>query len=258
MNTPTLVELLKAGSHFGHQKSKRHPNMERFIYTTRNNVSIIDLESTQTGLEAAGKALSELAAAGKTILFVGTKNQASALVEQYAKSCGMPYVNSRWLGGFLTNFDNVVEVPKKLAKLKADRESGELKKYTKKEQLEFDREITRLDAIVGGVEGMDKLPDAVFIVDLREEKTALREALQLKIPVFAVCDSNTDPMAIEYPIPANDDAIRSIDLILNYSAQAISAGSGKKASSAEPSVDAAAEQPAQETPAAEATTEDKN
>ena len=224
MKTPELVDMLKSGVHFGHQKSKRHPNMESYIFTTRNNVNIIDLEQTEELLGKAMEAAKQLAAAGKTILFVGTKNQASAIVKKYAEECGMPFVENRWLGGTLTNFDNVIQVPRKLTKLKKDQESGELGKYTKKEQLEFSREIEKLTETVGGLETLEKLPDAVFIVDLREEKTAMREAVQMKIPVLAVCDTNVDPLHVEYTIPANDDAVKSIELLVGAMASAVTEG----------------------------------
>lgn len=228
MSIPTLADLLKSGVHFGHQKSKRHPNMAKYVYGDRNNVSIIDLEKTATKLEEALKVAKDLASQGKTILFVGTKRQASALVQQYAKEAGMPYVTHRWLGGMLTNFQQVSAVARKLTRLKKEKETGELGKYTKKEQLEFHREIDRLDLVVGGIEAMPKLPDALFIVDLREEKTALREANQMGIPVIAMCDTNVDPLKVQYPIPANDDAVKSIELITSLVAGAIKEGAANQ------------------------------
>jgi small subunit ribosomal protein S2 len=238
MSQPTLSELLKAGVHFGHQKSKRHPGMTPYIFTTRQDVSIIDLEQTQELLEKAAKAAQQMASEGKTILFIGTKNQASALVKKYAESCGMPYMHSRWLGGLLTNFKNVIEVPKKLVDLKMKKDNGDLKKYTKKEQLEFDREIERLTLTVEGLQNLTKLPDAVFIVDLKEEKTALTEALQMNIPVFAMCDTNVNPREITRPIPANDDAVKSIELVLSVMADAIAAGVKAKKETPAPTVTA--------------------
>ncbi|MBI2411260.1 MAG: 30S ribosomal protein S2 [Candidatus Kerfeldbacteria bacterium] len=219
--TPTMLEMLKAGVHFGHRSSKWHPNMGPYIFTTKKNVHIINLEATEQKLKETLQVVQDLAANGKTILFVGTKNQASAVIEKYAKECGMPYITNRWLGGMLTNFKHVSTVARKLTKLKADRESGDLKKYTKKEQLEFDREIERLDSIVGGVENLMKLPDVVFIVDLQEEKTALREAKQLNLPIIAICDSNVDPKQVDYPIPGNDDAVKSIELLVKALAGAV-------------------------------------
>lgn len=224
MSIPSLADMLKSGVHFGHQKSKRHPNMAKYVFGDRNGVSIIDLEHTAEKLEEALKVAQDLAANGKTILFVGTKRQASALVKQYAEECGMPFVTHRWLGGMLTNFQQISSATRKLTKLKKQKDAGELSKYTKKEQLEISRTIDKLQLVVGGIEDMKKLPDAVFIVDLREEKTALREANQMGIPVFAMCDSNTDPLKTQYPIPANDDATKAVDMMLSAMAGAISAG----------------------------------
>lgn len=198
--------------------------MAKYVFGDRNKVSIIDLEKTAVKLEEALKVAQDLAAQGKTILFVGTKRQASALVEQYANECGMPFVTHRWLGGMLTNFQQISTATRKLTKLKKQQEAGELAKYTKKEQLEISREITKLQLVVGGIENMKKLPDALFIVDLREEKTALREANQMKIPVFAMCDTNADPLKTQYPIPSNDDATKSVEMMLSVMAEAINAG----------------------------------
>lgn len=224
MKTPTLIELFKAGAHFGHKSSKWHPNMGPYIFTTKNNVHIINLEETQKKLEEALNVLKELGSTGKTVLFVGTKRQAAALVEKYAKACNMPYISTRWLGGMLTNFKTVSSIPRKLTKLKRQREAGELKKYTKKERLGIDREIDKMEHLVGGIEQLEKLPDALFIVDLKEEKTALREVLQLGIPIIAICDTNVNPTDIDYPIPANDDATRSLELIIRLVSEAIQEG----------------------------------
>ncbi len=224
MKTPTLLEMLKSGVHFGHRTSKWHPNMAPFIFTTKQNVHIINLEETEKMLVEAAKFVNDLAAHGKTVLFIGTKRQAAPIIEKYAKACGMPYVSTRWLGGMLTNFKHISGVARTLTKLKTQRETGELKKYTKKEQLEFDREIERLENIVGGIEQLFKMPDAVFIVDLKEEKTALREATQMHVPVIAMCDTNADPRTVEHPIPANDDAVKSIELIVGALADAIMDG----------------------------------
>lgn len=224
MNTPQLTDMLKSGVHFGHKTSKWHPNMAPYIFTTKQDVHIINLESTAQKLEEAMKYVHELAAQNKTVLLVGSKYQAAPIIEKYSKEAGMPFVMHRWLGGTLTNFKTISSVARKLSKLKQQRDTGELKKYTKKEQLEFDREIERLEVIVGGIETLFALPDAVFIVDLKEEKTALREARQMKIPVIAMCDTNVDPRKTEYPIPANDDAVKSIELIVSSLAQAMVEG----------------------------------
>src|SRR3989339_905835 len=222
--TPTLLEMLKAGVHFGHRSSKWHPHMEPYIFTTKKNVHIIDLESTQQKLAESVNVVRDLTAQGKIILFVGTKPQAQAIIKKYASACGMPYTVNRWIGGMLTNFRHMSTVTRKLTSLKQQRETGELKKYTKKEQLEFDREIERLEEMVGGIEHMTKLPDMVFIVDLSKEKTALREALQIQIPILAMCDTNVDPKSVDYPIPSNDDAVKSIELIVRSIAEAVEEG----------------------------------
>lgn len=224
MKNPTLLEMLKSGVHFGHRTSKWHPNMAPFIFTTKQNVHIINLEETEKKLAEATQVMRDMAQRGKTILFIGTKRQAAPIVEKYAKECGMPYISTRWLGGMLTNFKHVAGVARTLTKLKTQRETGELKKYTKKEQLEFDREIERLEKIVGGIEQLFKMPDAVFIVDLKEEKTALRESQQMNVPVIAMCDTNVDPRAVDYAIPSNDDAVKSIELIVSTVADAIMDG----------------------------------
>ncbi|MFH1426785.1 MAG: 30S ribosomal protein S2 [Candidatus Kerfeldbacteria bacterium] len=232
MQIPTLVDMLKSGVHFGHKKSKWHPHMAPYIFLTKKDTHIVDLEQTRTMLEEAANAAKQMAAEGKKILFVGTKRQAAAIVEKRAKECGMPYVSTRWLGGYLTNFSNVSGVPHTLTKLKRQREAGELGKYTKKEQLEFDREIERLEPLVGGLEHIEKIPDALFIIDVRDEKTALREANQMKVPVIAMCDTNADPFDVAYAIPANDDAVKSIELIVGTIAEAIAEGVKEKAEAA--------------------------
>lgn len=226
MQIPELTVLLKSGAHFGHRTSKWHPNMEPYIFTVKQGVHIINLEKTAELLEKAMQFTRELASQGKTMLFVGTKHQAAPLIEHYAKSVGMPFVAHRWLGGTLTNFKTISSVARKLTKLKQQNEAGELKKYTKKEQLEFSREIERLEGIVGGIETLFTLPDAVFLVDLREEKTALRESRHMHIPVIAICDTNVDPKLVDYPIPANDDAVKSIECLVASIAAAV--GQGKK------------------------------
>lgn len=224
MNIPSVVDMLKSGVHFGHRTSRWHPYMAPFIFGVRQNVHIINLEETEAHLKDAATVLKQMASEGKTILFVGTKRQASHIVKQYAEMCGMPYVNNRWLGGLLTNFKNVSTGARTLTRLKMQKETGELKKYTKKEQLEFDRQIEKLQKLVGGIEKLYKMPDAVFIVDLNEEKTALNEAIQMKVPVFAMCDTNVNPRLIDHPIPANDDAVKSIELITKTVAEAVAEG----------------------------------
>lgn len=224
MQDISLLDMLKSGLHFGHKTSKWHPKMAPFIFGQKNDVHIINLEATKEKLEAACKLLKDLAAQRKVILFVGTKRQAKELVQKYAKECGMPYVTERWLGGLLTNFENVSRLPKKLTTLKDQREKGVLAKYTKKEQLEFDREIAKLSRFVGGIEDLTTMPEMLFVIDIAEEKTAIREARVTKTKVMALVDSNTNPDMVTYPIPGNDDATKGIELILQCVSQAISEG----------------------------------
>lgn len=221
---PTLLELLKAGVHFGHKTSNWHPSMKPFIFGSRTGVHIIDLEQT---LEKLGQALDyvkKLASEGKVILFVGTKDQGKEIIRKKALECGMPYIDLRWLGGTFTNFLTIKKVTSKLVNLKAQRDKGELEKYTKKERLAFDREIEKLEQTVGGIQNMKKLPDAVFILDLKKEKTARKEAEHKKIPIIAICDTNINQKGIDYCIPGNDDAVKAIEIILDYIALAINEG----------------------------------
>lgn len=224
MQIPSLLELLQAGVHFGHKTSKSHPKMSPFIFGIKNDVHLINLEETQKYLAKALEFLKDRAREGKTILFVGTKKQAQEITKKYAKECGMPYAAGRWLGGTVTNFPVVSLLIKKMKTLRTQRDSGELQKYTKKEQLDFQREIERLEEIVGGLENLTKLPDVFFIWDIRTEETAFREAKKKKIPVVAVCDSNVNPTDVQYVIPANDDAVKSIELITSLVAAAINEG----------------------------------
>ena len=221
---PELLEMLKKGVHFGHQTSKKHPKMDPYIYTQRSQISIIDLEQTAAKLKEALDFAKKIASDGGVILFVASKKQAKKIVEEAAKKCGMPYIISRWLGGTFTNFGNIVKLPKKLKDLEAKQSSGELEKYTKKEQLSFQREIERLKEMVEGIKEMQRLPQAVYIIDIKKEKTALTEANKKNIPVIAMTDTNVNPSKVQYPIPANDDAIKSIELITNLVAEAIIEG----------------------------------
>ncbi|MFH1171653.1 MAG: 30S ribosomal protein S2 [bacterium] len=213
MSDTTLLELLKNGVHFGHQTAKWHPRMKPFIFSSRNGIHIIDLEKTVAMLERAQEFVRGITASGGTILFVGTKRQAKEIVRREAELAGAPFVTERWLGGLFTNFGTVGKVLERLRTLTADRNAGKLEKYVKKERVKFDEEIEKLEKLVGGMREMTALPQAVFLVDIKTEKTALREAKKVDIPVVAMVDTNTDPQGILYPIPANDDATKSIDLI---------------------------------------------
>jgi len=218
---PELAELMKAGAHFGHQKSKWHPKMEPYIFTVKNGIHIINLEETQKQLEKALAFVKQTVTAGGTVLFVGTKDQAKAPIREAAVSCGMPYIVSRWLGGTLTNASTILNLVKKYRKLKSDQTTGELEKYTKREQLSIVREIAKLDEMIGGIESLEKIPDIIFVWDIRKEKTAIMEAIKKNVPVVAVVDTNVNPELVAYPIPCNDDASNAIKLISNVLAEAI-------------------------------------
>ncbi len=219
-----LVELLKAGVHFGHQRSRWHPKMKPYIFTVRNGICIIDLEQTSAKLKEALAFVRDVRAKGGIILFVGTKRQAQTIVKAAAERVHMPAVTERWIGGTFTNFATVSKIINKLTTLKSDRASGKLEKYTKKERLVMDREIERLEKVVGGIEQLQKLPEAVFVVDIKHERTAVREAQKMRLPIIALVDTNTDPGGIAYPIPANDDATKSIQLMANAIADAVDEG----------------------------------
>lgn len=224
MRDIALVDLLKAGLHFGHQQSRRHPKMDPYIFTTRGGVSIINLEKTKAALSQATSFVSEVVASGGVVLFVATKRQARDIVLQAAQTAGMPYVVDRWIGGLFTNFQHVRQLIIKLDKLKTGRASGDHDKYTKKEQLEFDREIERLEKLVGGLGSLEKLPNAIFVVDIKTEKTAVREANAMHIPVIAMCDTNVNPVPVQYCIPANDDATKAITYVTQVMSEAIAEG----------------------------------
>jgi len=221
---PALLEMLKAGVHFGHQKSKWHPKMKEFIFGVRNGVHIINLERTAEELEKALEYLKTLASNGRVILFVGTKRQARKPVMEAAIACGMPYLVERWIGGLLTNFEEVRRRLKKYKTLKEQFATGEIEKYTKKEQVNMKKQLEKMDKYLIGLTALDKMPDALYIADMRTEKTALAETKRMEVPVVAACDTNTDPTQVAYAIPANDDAVNSITLMANLAAEAISEG----------------------------------
>lgn len=220
----TLEELLEAGCHFGHQIRRWNPKMAQYIYGEREGIHIFDLAKTREMLLEAYEAVRDVAASGGVILFVGTKRQAQDLVVQTAKKVGMPYIASRWLGGTLTNFEQINRSIKKLKEMKEKRDSGEYKEYTKLERLLIDREIGKLERVLGGISDMGKVPDMIFIVDTHEEATAVREAQRIGIPVVGITDTNSDPTKIDYPIPANDDAVKSVSYILGVVEQAVKDG----------------------------------
>jgi small subunit ribosomal protein S2 len=224
MNTPTIEQMLKAGMHFGHRTSKWHPKMKPYIFGARNGVHIIDLVKSRKMLESALELMKKFSAEGKTILIVGTKMQAKNTIKAIAEEAGMPYVCEKWIGGCLTNFPVVRKLVKKYNELTSDRASGKLEKYTKKEQLGIDREIEKLERKVGGLVNLMKMPDLIFVWDIKNENTAILEAKKKNIPVAAVCDTNTNPENVNYIIPSNDDATKTIKLILNSVKDAIIEG----------------------------------
>jgi len=224
---PKIEEMLEAGMHFGHSKGKWHPKMAEYIFTDRKGVYIINLVKSQKMLETALNFLENLASEGKTILFVGTKNQVKAPLKKMAINLNMPYVTEKWLGGALTNFTVIRKVIRRYKDLTEQKRQGKLDKYTKKERLNIDREITKLETKVGGLANLIKTPDALFIWDIKKEKTAIQEARKKNIPIIAICDTNTNPTPINYPIPGNDDATKTIKLILDAIEETIKSASKK-------------------------------
>lgn len=224
LHRPSLTEMLKAGMHFGHKTSNWHPKMSPFIFGERGGTHIINLEKTQGMLEKALEEITNIASRGGVVLFVGTKSQAKPIIKKYAQVCAMPYVVERWLGGTLTNFKQIKESLKRFKSLKDQRDKGELKKYTKKEQLMIQWEIEDMEKRLGGIENMMKVPEAMFVVDIRNERTAVREANVSGTKVFALCDTNVNPKGIDYIIPANDDAVKTIELISKLVCDAIKEG----------------------------------
>lgn len=223
-----IKELLAAGAHFGHKTSRWHPKMAPYIHSKRNGAHIINLEKTVEALDNALPELTKLAAKGEKILFVGTKKQLKDLVKTSAESVDMPYVTVRWVGGMLTNVDTVNKQIQKLKSLEKRMATGELeKRYNKLEVQRFQEEIDMLNERYGGIKSMNKQPVAVIVTDMVQDKNAIKEAKTLGIPVFAIADTNVDPTVVEYPIPANDDAIKSVQTILDYFVAAIKDGKAK-------------------------------
>lgn len=210
----SLKKLLEAGCHFGHQTVRWNPKMKPYIFEAREGIHIFDLVKTKEGLEAACAFVKETSTKGGKILFVGTKRQAKEIIEKTAKKAGMPYVSERWLGGTLTNFEQIQKSLEKLATLKKEKEEGKYKDYTKKENLLIDREIARLEKFFGGLTSLEKLPEALFVVDVKTEAGAVLEAARKEIPVVGIVDTNSDPDLVDYVIPGNDDAQKSIELIV--------------------------------------------
>jgi small subunit ribosomal protein S2 len=265
----TMRELLEAGVHFGHQTRRWNPKMKRFIFAERGGIYIIDLQQTLAQLEEAHAFARNLAERGGTILFVGTKKQAQDAIEERARRVGMPYVNHRWLGGLLTNWRTIAERIEHLHELRRLRDEGQLELLPPKERIAMQGELEKLEANLGGVADMRKQPDAVFIIDLRKEQLAVREARRLGLPVIALVDTNCDPDEADHVIPGNDDAIRSCSLIVRAIAAGIEAGKARvtpaelaaqeippAGEEAEPSAEEVAEAPEYEQVAPSETTEE--
>ena len=224
MSVVSMKQLLEAGVHFGHQTRRWNPKMAEYIFTERNGIYIIDLQKTVKKLEEAYMFIREIAADGGEVLFIGTKKQAQDSVKEEAIRCGMPYVNARWLGGMLTNFNTIQKRIKRLAQLKAMEADGTFDLLPKKEVTKLNLEIEKLEKFMGGITEMKKQPAAMFIVDPRKERIAVLEAKKLGIPIVAIVDTNCDPDEVDYVIPGNDDAIRAVKLIAGAMADAVIEG----------------------------------
>ena len=221
-----LRDLLEAGVHFGHQTRRWNPNMRRFIFGEMDGIHIIDLLQTEALLENARRFAGELASGGGTVLFVGTKKQARDTVQEWAERCKMPYVNKRWLGGLLTNFNTMSGRIARLHELNGWKEEGKLDLLPTKERMGMEAELAKLEFNLGGVRDMDRVPDAVFVTDLKTEEIAVNEAARLRIPIIGLVDTNCDPTPVDYVIPGNDDAIRSCQLVIGTIGSAVEEGSG--------------------------------
>jgi small subunit ribosomal protein S2 len=220
-----LKQLLEAGVHFGHQTRRWNPNMRRFIFGELDGIHIIDLIQTEALLENARRFAGELASGGGTVLFVGTKKQARDVVQEWADRCQMPYVNKRWLGGLLTNFNTMSTRIARLHELNGWKEEGKLDLLPTKERMGMEAELAKLEFNLGGVRDMQRLPDAVFVTDLKTEEIAVHEAARLRIPIIGLVDTNCDPTPVDYVVPGNDDAIRSCELVIGTIGSAVEAGS---------------------------------
>ncbi len=230
-----IKQLLEAGAHFGHKTERWHPKMAPYIHSKRNGTHIIDLTQTVSGLEKALSFLSKTASESKQILLVGTKRQAQDIVKKTAIETGMPYVTERWLGGMLTNWNTIGGRVKHLQELENKMASGELaNKYNKLEVQRFQEEIEQMNVLYGGVKELNKRPGAIFVVDVNNDINAVREAKRLNVPIVAIVDTNADPSLVDYPIPANDDAIKTIQLILDYVKSAIETGKASAKNTSKP------------------------
>lgn len=216
-----MEEMVGAGLHFGHRMSKIHPKMKPYISASRNSIHIINLEKTKENLEEALQFIKNSLADGKVMLLVGTKVQAKEIIKNTAVECGFPYVNERWLGGTFTNFKTIQRNIERLKDLERKKQTGEFNKYTKKEKAKIDKEIKDLNVKIGGIKNLDKVPDIIFVADIKKDSLAVKEAKSMGVQVVAITDTNVDPTKVDYPIPANDDAITSITYILNKIKEAL-------------------------------------
>jgi small subunit ribosomal protein S2 len=229
-NKIDVKELLEAGVHFGHMTRKWDPNMAPYIYMERNGIHIINLYKTAAKIEEANEALKKIAASGRKILFVATKKQAKDIVSEKALACNMPYITERWPGGMLTNFITIRKAVKKMATIDKMKKDGTFMTLSKKERLQVDRLRSKLEKNLGSIADMSRLPAALFVVDIKSEHIAIKEAQKLNIPVFAMVDTNSDPREVDYVIPANDDASKSIDKILSLVTEAVKDGLANRTS----------------------------
>jgi small subunit ribosomal protein S2 len=224
MDKPTYKDLLDAGVHFGHLRKKWNPKMAPYIFTERKGIHLIDLNRTLEGLERAANAMRQMAKAGKKIMFVATKKQAREIVAEAARSVGMPYVTDRWLGGMMTNFATIRRSVRKMQSIERMLADGTLSNVTKKEKLTLQREHEKMDKVLGGIANLNRLPSAIFVVDIHHEHLAIAEAHRLGIRTFGMVDTNSDPNQVDFAIPANDDASKSIAIITQYLTSAIREG----------------------------------
>lgn len=237
----SVKSLLEAGAHFGHQTRRWNPKMKPYIFGNRGDIYILDLKQTLVGLDQAYTFVENTAAKGGTVLFVGTKKQAQEAIATQADRCGMPYINARWLGGMLTNFVTIRSRVTRMEELEAMEADGRMALLPKKEQILLRKELSKLQLNLNGIRNMKRVPDAIFVIDTNREEIAIREAHRLNIPVVGTLDTNCDPDDVEYGIPANDDAIRSVKLLADFIADAVVAGTGAPVSAEEMAAPAEAE-----------------
>ena len=227
MNKVDLTQLIESGAHFGHLTRRWNPKMKPYIFMEKNGIHIIDLKKTQILLQESAENLAQMVSSGKKVLFVGTKKQAKGVIEAEAKRCDANWVSERWLGGMLTNFSTIRKSIKRLNNIEKQETDGTFDKITKKERLFLTREKDKLKKVLEGVETMSRLPGAMFVVDIKKESIAIKEAQRLNIPVFAVVDTNCDPDPVNFVVPANDDAVKTIELIVKYMADAVIEGENR-------------------------------